>query len=134
MVDLIRALIRESVCELRLEDVFSDQVLDNIRPDEEVDVNVDKLQHDIPELKNYELVEYLPVSQNEEKWTFDADMAQNYLNTITVEHVRGRWRFTFAQAEKSLERMTADVGYSTPFMGSYEDMTQRANSDWQQWG
>ena len=136
--DIVRALIRESVCQLRLEDAFADDILNNIVPHEEVDVerSVKDFINDIPELKNYKLIEHLPLSYNNEKWTFEAESIGSWLNTITIEREfkngTSQWKFIFAQAEKSMEHMTAEVIYQTP-PAEYEVMVGIANKDWKEW-
>lgn len=87
-------------------------------------------------MRDYALVDYLPLNATKERWTFDVETSRGLLNTIAVTHILGEtsyWKFVFGVAEQSMERMTPTVGYKTDLMG-YSDMVEKVNSDWQQWG
>lgn len=143
MTRLIRLLIKESVMELR--EGFVDDVLGGVSRSIEGDDSLNVLQgrkyeanlrNDIPELRDYALVDYLPLSATKERWTFDVETSRGLLNTITVTHLLGDtsyWKFVFGVAEQSMERMTPTVGYKTDLMG-YADMVEKVNADWREWG
>jgi len=143
MTRLIRLLIKESVMELR--EGFVDDVLGGVSRSMENDDSLNTLQgreyeanlrNDIPELRDYALVDYLPLNAKKERWTFDVETSRGLLNTIAITHILGEtsyWKFVFGVAEQSMERMTPTVGYKTDLMG-YSDMIEKVNSDWQQWG
>ena len=145
MTDLIRSLIKESVMELR--EAFVDDALKGVTHDGESIIGDRKeafqfakvhLMQDIPELAHYQLVEYLPLSDVKEKWTFDTETSRGTLNTVTIKRtIKGDlsyWRFTFGEAEQSMERMVADISYQTDPMADYGDFIAKVNADWQQWG
>lgn len=160
MRDMIRALIRESMYELRFEDAFADELLNRVSPETIFDDSKaakefaeHTLKHDIPELKGYSMNEYFPINQFKEKWTFEAephnsswrvknqkrqDPNSQLLNIVTIRHIikdgESHWKFTFSQAEQSMERMTQNLVYETPLMPDYRSMVDKANEDWQQWG
>lgn len=145
MTDLIRSLIRESVIELR--ETFVDDVLKGVEHGEETIIGDRKeafdfakahLMRDISELANYQLVEYLPLSDVKEKWTFDTETSRGTLNTVTIKRSIkdgiSYWRFTFGEAEQSMERMVTDILYQTDMIPDYGDFIAKVNADWQQWG
>lgn len=145
MTDLIRSLIRESVMELR--ETFVDDVLKGVEHGgvsiigdrkEAFEFATTHLMRDIPELANYQLAEYLPLSNVKEKWTFDVETSRGTLNTVTIKHVikdgLSHWKFTFGEAQQSMERMVADISYQTDLMPDYGDFVAKVNADWQQWG
>lgn len=139
-------MIRESFFELR-EGGFANDVLGGIEHQGNDAIIGDrksaiafaqrKLVHDIPELSNYELVDYLP-GVNSEQWMFDADTAGEHVNTITIKHINKNgsmvWNFIFGQAVKSMEAMTAEVRYRTGHVADYDAFVEKVNSDWQLWG
>lgn len=157
---MIRALIRESMYELRFEDAFADELLNGISPETTFDNPKEAkafanntLKHDIPELEGYSMTEYFPINQFKEKWTFEAEPNSgnwrvagqqrenpnaSLLNIVTIKHIIkdgvSHWKFIFSQAEQSMERMTQNIVYQTALMPDYKSMVARANEDWQQWG
>jgi len=148
MITLIRSLIKESVLELQ-EMGFSDSVvggLEKRRGEDQIIGDRRKaivfaqntLMKDIHELGNYQLVDYLPIDQSKEKWTFEAETSGEYLNTITIKRVikdgASHWVFAFGKAIKSMERMTVEMEYRTGLMPNYEAFVRKVNADWQQWG
>lgn len=144
MNEIIRSMIEESINTMFLEDAFTDELLHGISPDAIIGDRAkaeqfakQELVHDIPELKYYAFTEYLPISRDVERWSFEAESMNSWIDVVNIDHdVRNgvsRWKFTFSQAEKSMEHMTAEVMYKTPFM-DYERMTKEANQNWQKWG
>lgn len=140
-------MIRETFLELS-EDGFANDVLGGIEHQQEKGIIGDRkratdfarqhLMRDIPELSNYELVDYLPMSRTSEHWMFDAETSGEHINTITVRHTEKNgvmmWNFIFGQATKSFEAMTADVQYRSGLIADYEAFIKKVNADWQEWG
>lgn len=134
-------MIKESFFELR-EDGFAHDILGGIERDIIGDKNAartfahDKLVRDIPELSNYDLVDYLP-ERDSEQWIFDAETAGDHINTITIRRTNHNgamiWSFVFGQAVKSMEAMTVEVQYKTGKISDYDTFVQKVNADWQQW-
>ncbi len=159
MAEIIRALIRESVVELRLEDAYADELLSGISPEttfgnarEATQFANDHIKRDIPELQDYAMTEYFPINEFKEKWMFEAipnsnrsripqdkraSMASGVVNIVTIRHVIkdgvSYWNFIFAQAEQSMERMTQHLIYQTGLL-DYDAMVKKVNEEWEQWG
>lgn len=160
MRELIRALIKESMYELRFEDAFADELLSGISPEttfndpkEAKRFANEQLKKDIPELQGYALTEYLPINEFKEKWMFEAEPnnsmwrvpnkrreapSASLINIVSIKHIIKEgvsyWKFIFSQAEQSMERMTQNIVYQTPLLPDYKAMVDMANNDWQQWG
>lgn len=139
MMDFIRTLIRESFLELR-EDAFAQDILGRIGQEETIIGKgfAQELVKAIPELEHYGFSEYMPIGQDAEKWSFEVDTADGYLNIVTVYHgmVNGAiaWKFTFGRAAQSMEAMTVEMQYKTPTMSDYDAFIEKVNADWQKWG
>lgn len=160
MREIIRTLIMESMYELRFEDAFADELLKGISPDticaspqEAKRFAEENLKHDIPELQGYSMTEYFPINEFKEKWMFEAepnnrnswradkrreDPNASLLNIVVIKHVikdgQSFWKFTFSQAEQSMERMVQNIVYETDLLPDYKQMVNKVNEDWQQWG
>lgn len=148
MMDLIRALIKESFLELR-EDGFAQDVLGGVERPEDREAIIGSrsaamafartsLMVDIHELSNYELSEYMPIGHDKEKWTFEAETSGEHINVVSIKHAVidgiSTWNLVFGQAIKSMEAMTVEAHYKTGAMPDYDSLVRKANEDWQKWG